>query len=208
MNTPEISARERILEAADGLFGEVGFDAAATRRIAELSGVNKALIHYHFKNKKDLFDRVLDRYYARLGEVLRGSLEGEGAVRHRLRRVLDAYVDFLADNRSFSRMVQREVSDGRHIERITGHMVPLFQGAAALIEQAYPATRGGELSAPQLLASFYGMVVSYYSYAPVLEGLMGEDPSSPVAVELRKRHLYRMLDLVLDALESEGRSPS
>ena len=33
-----MSAREEILKAADNLFGKVGFDAATTREIAELSG--------------------------------------------------------------------------------------------------------------------------------------------------------------------------
>ena len=56
------SARDQILEAADHLFGEYGFDATATRHIAERCGVNKALIHYHFSNKQGLFEAVLDRY--------------------------------------------------------------------------------------------------------------------------------------------------
>jgi len=207
MNTADYSTRERILTAADGLFGEVGFDAAATRQIAERCGVNKALIHYHFASKHDLFNAVLDRYYASLGEVLRGRLVEPGPLRERLRRVADAYVDFLGEHRSFSRMVQREVASGRHIERITGHMVPLFRVASALIGEAYPSTREGDLAAPQLLVSFYGMVVTHFSYAPVIEGLVGEDPTAPRGLELLKRHLYRMMDLVLDALESERSTP-
>ncbi len=37
-------ARQRILAAADELFGEQGFDATTTRQIAERSGANKALM--------------------------------------------------------------------------------------------------------------------------------------------------------------------
>ena len=55
--------RQRILEAADGLFGELGFDVTTTRDIAERSGVNKALIHCHFGTKDDLLEALLDGYY-------------------------------------------------------------------------------------------------------------------------------------------------
>jgi len=207
MNTRDYSTRERILAAADALFGEIGFDAAPTRKIAERCGVNKALIHYHFASKQELFNAVLDRYYAELGEVLRSALTGPGPLRERLHRLLDAYVDFLAEHRSFSRMVQREIASGHHIERITGHMVPLFRTGSELVRAVYPSLGDGPLAAPQLLVSFYGMVATHFSYAPVIEGLVDEDPTSPEGVARRKQHLHRMLDLVLAAPELERSEP-
>ena len=200
-------ARQQILEAADALFGELGFDATTTRLIQERAGVNKALIHYHFKDKQDLFNQVLDGYYAALGEVLRSRLGGaSGAggadeLRERLGEALDSYLDFLDAHRSFSAMVQREVTLGRHVEQIVAHMRPLFELGATVVEAALPATRSGPLAAPDLLISFYGMVVADFTYAPVVQGLIG---ATPKRLEQRKRHLHRMLDLVLDALQHEG----
>lgn len=196
-------AREKILDAADQLFGELGFEAASTRRIAEGSGVNKALIHYHFSNKQALFDAVLDRYYAELGEVLRGSISLEGDIRDRLARVIDVYVDFLGEHRAFCGMVQREVASGRHVEQVRAHMAPLFALGAELVGGAFPASTEGELAGAQLMISFYGMVVTYFSYAPVLPDLLGGDPLAPASLEARKRHLRRMLDLTIDALERD-----
>ena len=196
------TARADILEAADQLFGRIGFDATSTREIAEASGVNKALIHYHFGNKDELFGAVLDRYYGDLNDALRGALSEPGSARERLARVLDVYLDFLADHPSFSRIVQREAAGGRHLDRIVGHMTPLFATAVGLITSTYPAAAGGELAAPQLLLSFYGMVVSSFTYGPVLEKLSGVSFTSDEALEARKRHLRRMLDLITDALEA------
>lgn len=202
----QVSTREKILEAADELFGELGFDATSTRLIGERSGLNKALIHYHFKNKDALFHAVLDRYYARLGEVLRELLGGAGGggLRERMAHTLDAYVDFLAANHRFCHMVQREVAVHRHLGPIVGHMAPMLRVGASLIRAQHPATAGGELAAEQLLVSFYGMIVSTFTYAPVLEQLLGSDPLAQDALAARKRHLRRMLDLVLDTLEREG----
>lgn len=202
-------ARQRILDAADHLFGEVGFDAATTRQIAERSEVNKALIHYHFGNKDDLFNTLIERYYERLETTVRRALERPGSLRERLYRLLETYVDFLAANKNFSRMVQREASGGRHLDRIVRRMVPIFERGIAMLDLAYPDSREGDLAGPHLLVSFYGMIVSYFTYSPVLAGLLGNDPLAPESLEARKNHLKRMLDLVLEQLEGErGRTGS
>lgn len=56
--------RARILEVAERLFAEGGFDATSVDRIARAAKVNKALIYYHFKDKSDviasLFAHILD----------------------------------------------------------------------------------------------------------------------------------------------------
>ncbi|MFH2006183.1 MAG: TetR family transcriptional regulator [bacterium] len=194
--------RERILEAADELFGANGFDATTTREIAEVSEVNKALIHYHFKSKEGLLGSLLDRYYEELGRTVQGSLAGEGSLRERMLRLVDTYVDFLGANRNFGRIVQREASGGKHMDQIRAHMRPLFALGTQLVESIYPSTREGDLAAAQVLTSFYGMVVGYFTYADLLEDLFGTDPMSPVQFEARKVHLRQMVNITLDAIEA------
>ncbi len=196
--------KERILEAADTLFGEVGFDATTTREIAERSGVNKALIHYHFKSKEGLLASLLDQYYAQLAETVQQALAGEGGLRERAHHLLDAYVDFLASNLNFARIVQREAAGGQHMDRIRGHMAPLFSLGTQLVKQLYPASHAGELAAEQLLTSLYGMVLSYFTFNSLLGDLYGADPLSSPLLAQRKAHLRRMVDLILDALDKEA----
>lgn len=196
------SARERILEAADVLFGQLGFDAAATRLIAERSGVNKALIHYHYRTKDELFGAVMDRYYERLAAAVRPALEAPGAPRDKLLGVVDAYVDFLAGHQTFHRLVQREIAGERHLDRILGHTLPLFAAGSAALQDAWPHSAGGDLQAADLLVSFHGMIISSFTYAPVVGRLSQSDPLSPEELGRRKAHLRRMAELVMDALEA------
>ena len=51
--------RARILDAATRLFAEKGFEGASTREMAEVAGVNQAMIHYYFGNKQNLYKRVI-----------------------------------------------------------------------------------------------------------------------------------------------------
>jgi len=203
-STAQDSTRDKILEAADRLFGAKGFDGASTREIAERSGVNKALIHYHFRSKEGLFESLLDRYYERLAQTMRQALTRDEGLHQRLKSLLETYLDFLGDNRNFGRIVQREASGGPHMERIREHMVPLFELGTEAVKAAFPATREGALAAEQLLTSFYGMIISYFTYSGVLEHLLQTDPLSAESLEARKQHLRRMLEIVLAAVETEG----
>ncbi|ANY05450.1 TetR/AcrR family transcriptional regulator [Pseudonocardia sp. HH130630-07] len=54
-------ARRRILDAAEALFAEHGFDATPTSRIAGHAGVPKGLVHYYFRRKPDLLEALVER---------------------------------------------------------------------------------------------------------------------------------------------------
>jgi AcrR family transcriptional regulator len=199
-----MGAREAILDAADRIFGEIGYDAASTREIAELSGVNKALIHYHFKNKEQLLASVLDQYYEKLGAAVRGALENDEPFEARIRTLVRVYAEFLSRNQRFCRIVQREASGGRNAAKIRERMTPLFQLGKELIVAHYPATKRGELAAEQLMVSVYGMIITYFTYSDVLEPLVGSDPLAKKNLAAREKHLLRVVDILLAEIRTGG----
>ena len=68
-----ISKRDRILDAAEALFAERGFDGVTLRQIASSAGVDVALANYHFGKKLELFNAVFDRRSALLNQIGRAS---------------------------------------------------------------------------------------------------------------------------------------
>ncbi|EHQ89650.1 TetR/AcrR family transcriptional regulator [Desulfosporosinus youngiae] len=56
-----LSTVEKILQAAEELFAERGFDGTSVNLIAEKADVNKAMIYYHFKDKNDLINSMFER---------------------------------------------------------------------------------------------------------------------------------------------------
>lgn len=63
-----VSKRDRILDAAEALFAERGFDGVTLRQIASSAGVDVALANYHFGKKLELFDAVFERRAALLNQ--------------------------------------------------------------------------------------------------------------------------------------------
>src|SRR6478735_6869880 len=53
--------KTRILDVAEGLFMEHGFEATSLRQLTSAAGVNLASVNYHFGSKEELFTAVLTR---------------------------------------------------------------------------------------------------------------------------------------------------
>src|SRR6187455_1213930 len=55
------ATKDRILDAAEGLFMEHGFEATSLRSLTATASVNLAAVNYHFGSKEELFQAVLTR---------------------------------------------------------------------------------------------------------------------------------------------------
>jgi AcrR family transcriptional regulator len=58
--------RNEILDAADELFFQKGFDGTSTNDIIQKIGIARGTLYYHFKSKEDIMDALIDRYNVRL----------------------------------------------------------------------------------------------------------------------------------------------
>ena len=55
------STQEVILDAAEEVFASHGYEGATMRAIAKKADVNRALLHYHFQTKDNLYETVVKR---------------------------------------------------------------------------------------------------------------------------------------------------
>ncbi len=58
--------RNEILDAADELFAQKGFDGTSTNDILEKVGIARGTLYYHFKSKEDIMDALIERYNDRI----------------------------------------------------------------------------------------------------------------------------------------------
>lgn len=58
--------RNEILDAADELFSQKGFDGTSTKDILEKVGIARGTLYYHFKSKEDIMDALIERYNVRI----------------------------------------------------------------------------------------------------------------------------------------------
>lgn len=58
--------RNEILDAAEKLFGEKGFDGTSTNDILNEVGIARGTLYYHFSSKEDILDAMIERITDRL----------------------------------------------------------------------------------------------------------------------------------------------
>src|ERR1700760_4930784 len=98
--TPEVSeekTRDKILSAAGEVFAEQGFEGATIRAITERAGVNVAAVNYHFRDKAELYTRVvIDACSARAAwhDVI---AEAPNSPQERLRSLIRHFLEYLLD---------------------------------------------------------------------------------------------------------------
>jgi AcrR family transcriptional regulator len=84
--------RDRIVDKADQLFYEQGFEHTSFAQIAEALGISRGNFYYHFKTKDEILDAVISHRLMRTNSMLDNwELEGETPT-DRIRRFINILV--------------------------------------------------------------------------------------------------------------------
>lgn len=103
--------RDRILDAAEELFANLGFAAARLEDVAQAVGIRRASIVYYFRNKQELYEATEARIFTALQEECDRQLAGKGGARDRLEAVADAWLNFMVARPSAARLILRNCAD-------------------------------------------------------------------------------------------------
>jgi TetR/AcrR family transcriptional regulator, regulator of cefoperazone and chloramphenicol sensitivity len=97
----EENTRDKILSAAGEVFAEQGFEGATIRAITERAGVNVAAVNYHFRDKAELYTRVvLDACSARAAyraAYREAMAEAVDSPEERFRSLTYRFLEYLLD---------------------------------------------------------------------------------------------------------------
>jgi len=113
------SRRERILDAAERLFAEGGFDGVSMRAVAAAAGVGVPLIVYHFGSKQGMYRAIFERYRSVLDARLAALRSAPGAGQDPLEHIVRAFVQPVlqthasARGRLHAQLIAREATDPR-----------------------------------------------------------------------------------------------
>ncbi|MDR2475928.1 MAG: TetR/AcrR family transcriptional regulator [Bacteroidales bacterium] len=124
MSEHDTTTEKSILEAAEQLFMTKGFASTRTTEIARLAGVNHAMLHYYFRTKENLFNKVFEEKICRLAESFISAFEQELTLEEKVRRAIGWHFDFLVANPKLPMFILREILSD---EERKAHAKKLFQ---------------------------------------------------------------------------------
>jgi len=151
MTSSKQPTRERILDAAEALFAQRGFEGVSVRKIMSQADADVSLAYYHFKSKRDLFDQVMLRRVEYLNEIRLKALE-EVEQRHEdkeptVEEIIGAFtrplLELLADDHDkwshyFQLIAQINNSPERGGELMSRYFDPLVSRFIEALRKALP----------------------------------------------------------------------
>jgi TetR/AcrR family transcriptional regulator len=200
--------RALILDSAEALFAERGFDATRLEDVAERVGIRRASIVYHFRDKRELYDAVLEGVFGGFRERLAAVLDTDRPWQQRIEAAIAAWVDYVGARPSLARLLLREVASASPgaPPPLVAHLGPFFE----LIERVTAQLRGQPappIDPVHLASTIAGATVFFVAAMPALIPGLGFDPLRPDQLESHKREVLRIARRLLARDAERPRRP-
>ena len=195
-DSQNLTAEENILSAARRVFSRAGYEGARMQEIADEAGVNKALLHYYFRSKSQLFDAIFSDAFKSFWPVLEPKfVDGITSMKEIIWLAVNGYMDILLKMPYLPTLIVGELN--RSPEKVGN----LFQMAGVRPEIIVAAIRNGVESGEvypieprDLILNVLGMLISPFLSEPLLASMFF---SSPVEfdefLERRRKTLYQFI---------------
>lgn len=189
-------SRAAILDAAERLFAEKGYDATSLNEVGARAGVSRGTPGYFFGSKADLYQAVLDRCFAEVREAVRAgrarALASNQSSETILAGAVADYFDFLAARPNFVRLIEREALSGSRLPEGVSHLSAGQEALAAIsAELGLDDAPSGE--AAQLLLSIISLCWFPMIHARTVAPAVGVRLEERDEIEQRKRHVVGLV---------------
>ena len=188
-----VRSRQAILDAAERLFAERGYEAATMSEIGSTAGLSAGTPAYFFRSKVDLYRAVLGRAFDETSALIRAWHLGESDFEQAVRDAVGSYLDFLAAHPNFLRLVIRDALEGgRFLQGLPEHLAAIGEAMPRLVmEQQWGHLREGIDPAHLLLS---GISLCWFPMVAVaLTRDLGFRADSTDFLEARKQQVSELL---------------
>lgn len=180
----KIDKEKAILIAAEEAFMQKGFEGAKTTEIASRAGVTHAMLHYYFRTKRNLFNKVFESNITLLAEGFMASFADSSlSLTERIRLGIEKHFDFLRSHPHLPRFILNEII--AHPERntqIKANFRSIFSLLSQSIEQelkeAVLENRMEPISFIDLILDIVSLNAFVFISLPLLEGIALQNFSS------------------------------
>ncbi len=205
--------REHILNVAEELFAERGFDGTSVRDIAQQAGVNLAMISYYFGSKEKLLESLIELRAGYAYGILEELNKDESLSQwDKVDRLVDFYVDRIIHNMKFHTIMWQE-SSARSEEiknRTIGIKLRNLEQITKIIADGQQKKLFRQVDIPMTVGTIMG-TISYYTHSKAYSCVtlaLGEEINDEQyhrrLADRLKAHLKRLLRAHLDIKNDRG----
>ena len=180
IDSAKSDTEQRILQAAEEEFLQKGLEGARTTTIAERAGVTHAMLHYYFRTKGMLFERIISEKMQQVGNILLTVFVADDLpLMDRIQQGVEQHFDFIAAHPDLPRFVIQEIYT--HPERhemmrsqISGIVDRLLGDLQRQIDRSAAAGDMAWVDARMLFLDIISLNIFSFICFPIIKPLLGE----------------------------------
>jgi AcrR family transcriptional regulator len=187
------NTEQRILEAAKQVFVRKGMAGARMQDIADEAGINKALLHYYFRNKEKLFEMIFMEAASKLFPRINQLFTAELPLFEKIERFCHEYIDIVKGNPYLPLFVLNEINQNpeQFLKKFwKGEHKP---NPTFLLNQIAEEVRKGNIRPihpANLMINLVSMTIFPFMAKPMLEANLGiTDEQFNAFIEQRKKEI-------------------
>jgi AcrR family transcriptional regulator len=193
METVNSNTEQKILDSAQEIFHEKGYDGARMQEIADKANINKGLLHYYFKTKDSLFETVFSITFRKVLGQLESILLKEIPLEEKIDLIVDGYMDMLSKNASLPRFVMNELSknpDQFIAKHINNNMKKAFSVFERTVQEEIEAHKIRPIDPRQLCINLISMSIFPFMGKPILQVVVGvNNKEFQILLQERRDHI-------------------
>ena len=190
MDKDKIDKKDYILDVAERIFSEKGFDGASTRLISGEAGVNMAMLNYYFGSKEGLFLAIFERKISHFQNIMQ-NLGNDGSLGawDKMEKYVEMYGEKVVNNNCFQKLIYREMGMNRGNDLSDKLRGMLMKNVAELDKILREGIANGEfrkdIDIPMVVATLYG-TKNYMLNTPLISSaLLGYDIQDDKMIETK-----------------------
>lgn len=166
---------EKIFEAATDVFIDKGMDGARMQDIAMHAGINKALLHYYYRTKDQLFNAVFEMLAGRILKKFAPVFDENLTLEEKIRFFFKEHIKFLQENPKLPGFILNEIN--RNPARVKKLLKNIqFENLWEKLYEQHKAEFGKynitQKSMPQIMVSVAAMSVFPFAARGIIEGIL------------------------------------
>lgn len=186
--------RERILDAAELLFAERGYDGTTLRDVATRVGLRNPSLYNHFESKESLYAAVLERGIGPVLHLLGGFVDQRRDAAAAAEEIFRVVMGLLTGRPALPRLLQHEALSGgqRLTPMLREFIVPILRHGRDVAEPSAIEAGWEKDDVPLLVLAVYHVVLGFFSMAPLYKDLDGTDLLTNESLARQTRFLIQL----------------
>ena len=196
MSKQDVNTEQVVLNAAVEIFQSKGFAASRMQEIADKAGINKALLHYYFRNKQLLFEAVFKSALGQLAPEISKIFNADLSISEKITQFVAHYIPFVNKNRFLPVFIIQELNNNPAFaaQFFSSNSLPQTE---KFRKQLFDAAEKGEIrkvNPDQFILDIFSVVVFPFVGRPLMKNLLQKDDQGfDDLVEGRIEHVTTML---------------